>query len=132
MAAPDFSSLFARLRSILQRHAGDFIVAGDIASCYCLEANPGPATLAARKTKLKREKIPVAWVQIGKTYMSYHLMGLGSDKKLLDGTSEKLRARMQGKTCFNFKTEDETMFEELEKLTAASLLAIRQAEFVAN
>jgi hypothetical protein len=132
MAATDFSSLFTRLRSILQRHAGELTVADDTASSYCLEANPGPATLAARKSKLKRAKIPVAWVQIGKTYVSYHLMGLGSGKKLLDGTSMKLRARMQGKTCFNFRTEDEKLFEELETLTADSLLAIRQAEIIAG
>jgi hypothetical protein len=38
----------------------------------------------------------------------------------------------QGKTCFNFRTEDEKLFEELETLTADSLLAIRQAEFIAD
>jgi hypothetical protein len=132
MAATDFAALFSRLRSILQRHAGELTVADDTASCYCLEAKPGPATLAGWKSKLKRAKIPVAWVQIGKTYVSYHLMGLGSGKKLLDGMSEKLRARMQGKTCFNFRTEDEKLFEELETLTADSLLAIRQAKIIAD
>jgi hypothetical protein len=35
-------------------------------------------------------------VQIGKTFVSFYLMGLGSDKKLLDGMSTKLRGRMQG------------------------------------
>ena len=78
------------------------------------------------------EFILVAWVQIGKAYVSYHLMGLGSSKKLLDGISDKLRGRIQGKTCFNFRSEDEKLFEELETLTADSLLAIRQAEFIAD
>jgi hypothetical protein len=59
-------------------------------------------------------------------------MGLGSGKKLLDGMSEKLRARMQGKTCFNFRSADEKLFEELETLTADSLLAIRQAKIIAD
>ena len=132
MAATDRVALFARLRSILQRHAGQFCVGDDTATCYCLEANPGPATLAAWKSKLKQTKIPVAWVQIGRSYVSYHLMGLGSNKKLLDGTSEKLRARMQGKTCFNFRTEDEKLFEELEKLTADGIAASREAGLIAE
>ena len=132
MAATNLVALFARLRSILQRHAGEFTLADDTATCYCLEANPGPATLAARTSKLKQTKIPVAWVQIGRSYVSYHLMGLGSNKKLLDGTSEKLRARMQGKTCFNFRTEDEKLFEELEKLTADGIAASREAGLIAE
>jgi GNAT superfamily N-acetyltransferase len=38
--------------------------------------------------------------------------------KLRDGRSKKLRARMQGKACFNFKVGDEPLFKELEQLTA--------------
>jgi hypothetical protein len=94
MAAADFAALFARLRSILQQHAGRFRVADDTAACYCLEANPGPATLRAWSGKVKRPKIPVAWIQLGKTYVSFHLMALYSCKQLLDGMSKELRARI--------------------------------------
>jgi hypothetical protein len=36
---------------------------------------------------------------------------------LLKGLSEPLRARMQGKACFNFKTVEPVLFEELARLT---------------
>jgi hypothetical protein len=52
---------------------------------------------------MKRPIIPVAWVQIGKAYVSYHLMGVSGNAKLCDTLSAKLKARMEGQTCFNFK-----------------------------
>jgi hypothetical protein len=33
--------------------------------------------------------------------------------------SPELRKRMQGKSCFNFTRQDDTLFAELETLTAA-------------
>jgi hypothetical protein len=39
----------------------------------------------------------------------------------LEGISEELRRRMQGKSCFNFTAVDETLFEELADLTRAAL-----------
>ncbi len=132
MAATDRVALFARLRSILQQHAAQFCVGDDTATCYCLEANPGPATLRAWSGKVKRSKIPVAWIQIGGTCVSFHLMALYGCKKLLDGMSKELRARMQGKTCFNFRTVDERLFLELEKVTADGISASREAGFIAE
>ncbi len=57
-------------------------------------------TLRAWGGKLKHPIIPVAWVQIGKTYVSFHLMGIYMKTPLLGGMSKELKARMQGKTCF--------------------------------
>jgi pyruvate dehydrogenase complex dehydrogenase (E1) component len=36
---------------------------------------------------------------------------------LLEGLSESLKKRMQGKACFNFKTIDPALLEELAALT---------------
>lgn len=36
---------------------------------------------------------------------------------LLTNISDNLRKRMQGKSCFNFKSEDVALFEELKSLT---------------
>jgi len=74
--------------------------------------------------------MPVAWVQIGKGYVSYHLMGVHSNPKLLDGMSKELKARMQGKSCFNFKTENDALFKELEELTGQAIDSFRKAGFV--
>lgn len=56
-------------------------------------------------------------VTIKKNYVSYHLMPLYGHPELLDGVSDDLRKRMQGKTCFNFKTVQSALFEELKALT---------------
>jgi len=37
---------------------------------------------------------------------------------------------MQGKTCSNFKSNDEALFKELEKLTAQGIAGFRKAGFI--
>src|SRR6185503_18979166 len=113
----EFQSIFAKLRKILRKHGGTLRVKEDTPACYCLEGDTGPATLRAWGGKMKKRRIPVAWVQIGKAYVSYHLMGVYGNAMLLDGMSKELKARMQGQTCFNFKSDDEALFKELEQLT---------------
>ncbi len=81
---------------------------------------------------MKRSKIPVAWVQIGKSYVSFHLMALYGCQQLLDGLSKELRARLHGKSCFNFRTVDERLILELKKLTADGILATREAGLIAE
>ncbi len=56
--------------------------------------------------------------QIKKNYVSFHLMPVYIYPELLDGISQELRRRMQGKSCFNFHTADRALFEELAALTA--------------
>jgi len=131
MASTEFKLLFVRLRTILQQHADTFSVSDDSPTCFRLEASTGPATLRAWGGKMKRPMIPVAWVQIGKAYVSYHVMGLYGNEKLLDGMSKKLKARVQGKACFNFKTVDEVLLNELEKLTDQGLSSFKKSGFIA-
>ena len=69
----------------------------------------------------------VAWVQTGKTYVAYHLMGVYGNPKLLQACSPALKARMQGKSCFNFTKIDEPLFRELADLTARSLAGMKSA-----
>ena len=127
---PEFESLFARLRGILQAHAGTLSVADDNPGRYCLEATVGPATLQAWGGKARRPAIPVAWVEIGKGYVSYHLMGVYGNAALRNGMSKELRARMQGKTCFNFTSYDEARFKELETLTSESIASFKHTGFI--
>lgn len=56
---------------------------------------------------------------ITKTYVSAHLMPVYVHPLLLDGISPRLRMRMQGKACFNFKALDEPLFTELGALILA-------------
>ena len=80
---------------------------------------------------MKRPTLPIAWVQMGKGFVSFHLMGVSVDPAAVKNMSKELKARMQGKTCFNFKAIDEPSFQELERLTERSCQAFKQAGFVA-
>jgi len=56
--------------------------------------------------------------QVKKNYVSFHLMPVYLFPDLLDDLPELLDKRMQGKSCFNFKTLDEDQRVALEALVA--------------
>jgi hypothetical protein len=69
----------------------------------------------------EEERVPATWfgaVRRGKSYVSYYLMPVYADPRLLDDASPELRRRMQGKSCFNFTRIDEDSLAELTSLTA--------------
>ena len=105
----DFQTIFARLREILQTHAGSLVVSADKPNYFCLAVPFSPKF---------RKSFPVAWVKISKSYVSFHFMPVYFAPALLEDLPPKLRARMQGKSCFNFKSIDEPLFKELSRLTA--------------
>jgi hypothetical protein len=114
-----FEPVFRRLREILRKHAATLTVTEDSPTRYCLEGGLHPT---------HKRPMPLAWVQIGKAYVSFHHMGV--DTKLHAGLSSALAARRQGTTCFNFKAEDNALFEELEQLTAAAFESLRRAGYL--
>jgi hypothetical protein len=65
----------------------------------------------------------------GSPYVSYHLMPVYGCPEMLEGLSEPLRARMQGKACFNFKTVEPDLVEELTRLTEQGFQRFRDAGF---
>jgi len=127
----ELQSVFGRLRELLAAHASEFAIAFDTTDRYGLEAPVGPATLRAWGGKARIPHIPIAWVEIRKAYVSYHLIGLDGNTKLLANLSQPLRARMQGKTCFNFKAADDSLIRELASVTADSFGGLRRAGFIA-
>lgn len=106
--ADSFLEIFSALRSILQRNAGKLVVSEDSPARFCLEGGLHPK---------HRMPMPIAWVEIGKNYVSFHHMGVYARPSVLESASKKLRARMQGKSCFNFTAIDEPLFAELEVVT---------------
>ena len=56
-------------------------------------------------------------VQIKKSYVAYHLMPIYYYPELLDPVSDALKNKMQGKSCFNFKEVNDSLFDELRSLT---------------
>ena len=122
----DFESVFADLRAILKREASTLSVSEDAPTRFCVDAPVGPATLKAWGGKVKRATIPIAWTEIGKNYVSFHLMALGASPNAI---SKALKARLKGKTCFNFTSPDPALFKELEEVTSRSIATFKKAGF---
>ena|SRR5579885_197179 len=117
----EFADTFSALRAILRRHRGGLAVKEDSASCYCLEGGVHPT---------HKKPFPIAWVTVGKTYVSFHHMGVCGKPDPLKEISKELRSRMQGKSCFNFTSIDPELFAELEELTVRSFDAFRKLPFM--
>lgn len=115
-----FDEVFAALREILKRHTGTLNVTKDTAKDFCLEGGLHPT---------HTKPMPVAWITIGKNYVSFHHMGAACPN-VLTGISKELKARMQGKACFNFSAVDPALFAELEELTVRGFDAFRNAPWM--
>jgi hypothetical protein len=117
-SSDQFDVVFQRLRAILEKHGGALRVAANEPGHYCLEVTDSP--------KLKKT-YPAAWVKTVKSYVGYHFMPIYMFPQLRDGLSKELKARMQGKSCFNFNAVDEKLFRELEELTERGFAMAKKA-----
>jgi hypothetical protein len=124
-------SVFTNLRELLAAHAAEFTVA-ESAQKYQLEAPIGPATVQAWGGKVRTQTIPVAWVEVRKAYVSYHLMGIASNSRLVASLSAGLHAHMHGKSCFNFNKVDSDLMPELGRVTSESLLGMKKAGYISD
>ncbi len=108
----DFAMLEARLRRILEPYESSMTVTADGPGGYSLDLPP---------TAGYPKGLFFAATRVGRRYVSFHLMPIYAMPGLHDRLSPALRARMQGKSCFNFSRIDEPLFDELAALTAASV-----------
>src|SRR5262245_38937211 len=120
-AGVSFEEIFAALRSILERNAGKLKVSENSPTRFCLEGGVHPK---------HKKPMPIAWAEIGKSYVSFHHMGVYACPELLKSVSKELKARMQGKSCFNFTTIDQKLFAELEGLTVRGFDAFKKLGFM--
>jgi hypothetical protein len=117
----EFPIIFARLRAILHEHAAGFKISVDTASDYCLDIPYSPKFAKG---------FPIAWVKLSKSYVSFHFMPIYMIPALQKNLSKALKARMQGKSCFNFKVVDEVLFNELRALTAEGFKASKALRII--
>jgi hypothetical protein len=108
-ARADFDAVDRRLRAILAPLRSRLVATNDRPSGLTLEI-PG---LEGKPYGY------VAGIRRGKRYVSYYLMSVYAFPDLVESMSPALRARMQGKSCFNFTTVDESLFAELAEVTRA-------------
>jgi hypothetical protein len=115
MARPE---LFAALKSVLTPVAGSLSVTADSPTSYAL-AVPGYRYRDQPST-------PFAWVKDGKSYVSFHLFPIYTIPDLVDRVPACLRARMQGKSCFNFKNIEPELVDELRTVVERVLPRFRK------
>jgi len=117
----NFQATFEKLKTILKPYEAKLIVVHDTDNNYYLD------TSHVMKNK---QRLFFAAVRAGKAYVSFHLMPVYASPDLLKDMSPELRKRMQGKSCFNFKTVDEKLFKELEKITKSGFKKFNDSEFL--
>jgi hypothetical protein len=113
--AADFSAVFDVLKPVLAKLAERLAVKADTPNEYTLvtrRASPFP--------QHRGQPLYFGSLRRGKAYVSLHLMPMSPE--LAGSISPALKKRMQGKTCFNFKTDPgKEVIVELSLLTEAGL-----------
>lgn len=104
----EFPVVFESLKSILEPYASKLILKGNTNDTFYLEG--------AFSEKWKKELF-FASAQVKKNYVSFYLMPVYMYPDLLKNISPELKKRMQGKSCFNFKKIEQSLFDELSQLT---------------
>ena len=113
----DFPVVFDQLKAILKPYEPRLSVTADGSEGYSLDTHqPGP----------NKKPMFFGAAVIKKNYVSFHLMPVYVHPELLNGISDILRKRMQGKSCFNFKALDEDTLAELRQLTERGFEAFRK------
>ena len=118
---PGHDEVFSALKSVLAPYASQ------------LDAKKDDALELYVDTRhLQKNKKPLFFgaVQVKKSYVSFHLMPVYVNPSLLGAVSLELKARMQGKSCFNFTKIDKSLLKELKALTEAGFQSYKQQGFV--
>lgn len=108
MPKTEFDGVFDALRALMIRSTDGLTISDD---------RPGALTVEEQAAVVGGKPRWFGGVQTKKSYVSFHLMPVYVNPGLLDAISPELRARMQGKSCFNFTAVDEDLFSQLEELT---------------
>lgn len=117
----DLGTVYAALRAIMAPYAARLDVKHDDAAQFYVDTH---------HVQKNRKPLFFGAVQVKKAYVAFHLMPVYVKPELLDGISPELKARMQGKSCFNFKTSEPALFKELAALTKAGFASYREQGFV--
>lgn len=120
-AEDDSEPVFLELKGILAKFAPRLAVQKDDDATYYLNS-----------TKLDEKKKPIFFGAVSrkKGVVHFYLMPVYSFPDLLGGISPTLQARMQGKSCFNFKEKDGALFKELAGLVKAGFERYQQEGLV--
>jgi len=121
MSDESFSATFEALKAILEPLEPRLIKVHDEPANYYLDT---PHILKNKKP------LYFGSARLGRRYVSFHLMPVYLYPDLLEGMSDELAGRMQGKSCFNFKAPEPELFTELRVLTNRGFERYREAGYV--
>src|SRR5437762_13742550 len=113
-----FDQTFDTLRALLRRQAKRLKLIAD---------KPGDFQVACpdRVDRIGRP-LYVAGVTKRKSYVSFYLMPVYACPDLKETLTPELKKRMQGKSCFNFKTIDAAQAKELERVTRVGIARFKK------
>lgn len=117
----DLSSVYADLHKIMAPYAAKLDVKRDDGKELYVDTR-----------HIQKNKKPLFFgaVQTKTSYVAFHLMPVYTKPELLDAISSELRSRMQGKSCFNFKSAEPALFKELAGLTKTAFASYEGQGFV--
>lgn len=118
---PDLTAVFTELRSIMAPYARTLDAKKD---------DDAELYLDTQHVQKNGKPLFFGAVQRKKSFVSFHLMPVYMKPELLDAVSPELKARMQGKSCFNFTEVDKPLFRQLAALTKAGLASYKAQGFV--
>jgi hypothetical protein len=122
----DFAAVFAALKPVLAKYASRMAVKADTAIEYTLVTKT-----ESPFHQHKGRPLYFGSVRLGKAYVSFHLVPLYLCPVLMKSISPALKKRMQGKACFNFKTEPEAeLIADIKRLTEAGYKQWREQKWV--
>ena len=106
----EFELAFQGLRKMLKPYDAKLRVLKD-----------GPGGYMSESKSIRYQGKPMMFAAItSKSYVAFHLFPVYMFPDLLKGISPELKKRMQGKTCWNFKKAEESLFAELGGIVKAS------------
>ena len=117
---PDLAPVYAALHKVMAPYASKLDIKRDDATELYVDT---------RHVQKNKKPLFFGAVQLKKAYVSYHLMPVYSQPDLLAGLSPGLKARMQGKSCFNFVEADPKLLKELAALTKAAYASYKEQGF---
>lgn len=117
----DLQTVFLALRAIMAPYAAGLDAKTDNDAELCVDT---------RHVQKNKKPLFFGAVQRKKAFVSYHLMPVYLAPALLADVSPALKARMQGKSCFNFNSAEAPLLKELAALTEAGYASYREQGFV--
>lgn len=112
--------VFETLKAILKPYAKKLNLKSDTHEVFYLDA---------AYSETWRKELFFASAQIKKNYVSFYLMPVYMYPDLLKTISPELKQRMQGKSCFNFKKVEKSLFDELNELTKQGFERLMKEEY---